>query len=73
VKNKRAPVFGTNVDMGTPGKLIDPLLINDIVQISATAVMLCDVPDNSVAAGVAAVVKLRGSNGGVGLGDDVVR
>jgi serine O-acetyltransferase len=54
-----APVIGNNVDIGSGAKLLGPIRIGDDVLIGANAVVLCDVPDNSVAVGVPAVVKPR--------------
>lgn len=59
VGEKRAPVIGNNVDIGSGAKLLGPIRIGDNVLIGANAVVLCDVPDNSIAVGVPAVVKLR--------------
>jgi serine O-acetyltransferase len=52
-----APVIGNNVDIGTGAKLLGPIRIGNNVLIGANAVVLCDVPDNSVAVGVPAVIK----------------
>jgi serine O-acetyltransferase len=73
VEDQRAPVVGNNVDIGAGAKLLGPIRIGDNVHIGANAVVLRDVPDNSVAVGVPAVVKLRGSNGRGESGDDVDR
>jgi serine O-acetyltransferase len=59
VEDKRAPVIGNNVDIGAGAKLLGPIRIGDNVQIGANAVVLCDVPDNSTAIGVPAVVRPR--------------
>jgi serine O-acetyltransferase len=72
VDDKRAPIVGNNVDIGAGAKLLGPIRIGDNVNIGANAVVLCDVPDNSVAVGVPAVVKLRGSNGREKSGDGIV-
>jgi serine O-acetyltransferase len=53
----RAPVIGDNVDIGTGAKLLGPIRIGNNVLVGANAVVLCDVPDNSVAVGVPAVIK----------------
>jgi serine O-acetyltransferase len=45
--------------MGAGAKLLGPIRIGNNVEIGANAVVLCDVPDNSVAVGVPAVVKPR--------------
>lgn len=54
-----APTIGNNVDIGSGAKLLGPIRIGDNVIIGANAVVLCDVPDNSIAVGVPAVVKPR--------------
>lgn len=59
VEEACAPSIGNNVDIGSGAKLLGPIRIGDNVVIGANAVVLCDVPDNSVAVGVPAVVKPR--------------
>jgi serine O-acetyltransferase len=59
VEEKGAPVIGNNVDIGAGAKLLGPIRIGDNVVIGANAVVLCDVPSNSIAVGVPAVVKPR--------------
>jgi serine O-acetyltransferase len=59
VEDKRAPAIGNNVDIGAGAKLLGPIRIGDNVQVGANAVVLCDVPDNSIAVGVPAVVRPR--------------
>jgi serine O-acetyltransferase len=59
VEDKVAPIIGSNVDIGTGAKLLGPIRIGNNVLIGANAVVLCDVPDNSIAVGVPAVVKPR--------------
>lgn len=54
-----APVIGNNVDVGAGAKLLGRIRIGDNVRIGANAVVVCDVPDNSVAVGVPATVKPR--------------
>jgi serine O-acetyltransferase len=61
VQEKAAPTIGNNVDIGTGAKLLGPIRIGDNVVIGANAVVLCDVPDNSIAVGVPAIVKPRQS------------
>jgi serine O-acetyltransferase len=56
VEDKRAPTIGNNVDIGAGAKLLGPINVGDNVRIGANAVVLCDVPDNSIAVGVPAVV-----------------
>jgi serine O-acetyltransferase len=59
VEEKAAPIIGNNVDIGAGAKLLGPIKIGNNVLIGANAVVLCDVPDNSIAAGVPAQVKSR--------------
>jgi serine O-acetyltransferase len=59
VDDKRAPTIGNNVDIGAGAKLLGPIRIGDNVVVGANAVVLCDVPANSIAVGVPAVVKPR--------------
>lgn len=54
-----APVFGNNVDIGTGAKILGPISIGDNVLIGANAVVLTDVPSNSIASGVPATIKPR--------------
>ena len=65
VDERCAPVIGNNVDIGTGAKLLGGIRIGDNVAIGANAVVLIDVPNNSIAFGVPAVVRpRRASNGG---------
>ena len=52
-----APVIGNNVDIGAGAKVLGRIRIGNNVVIGANAVVICDVPDQSIAAGVPAVVK----------------
>lgn len=54
-----APVIGNNVDIGAGAKLLGPITIGDNVLIGANAVVLRDVPSDSIAVGIPAVVKPR--------------
>lgn len=54
-----APVFGNNVDIGTGAKILGNIRIGNNVVIGANAVVLIDVPDNSLAVGVPAIVRPR--------------
>lgn len=62
VEEKFAPVIGDNVDIGAGAKLLGPIHIGNNVLIGANAVVLCDVPDNSIAAGVPARIIPRRVN-----------
>lgn len=59
VDEKSAPTIGNNVDIGAGAKILGPIHIGDNVVIGANAVVLCDVPDNSIAVGVPAIVRPR--------------
>jgi serine O-acetyltransferase len=59
IDDKRAPCIGNNVDIGAGAKLLGAITIGDHVVVGANAVVLCDVPANSIAVGVPATVKPR--------------
>lgn len=59
VDEPSAPNIGNNVDIGSGAKLLGAITIGDNVLVGANAVVLCDVPPNSIAVGVPAVVKPR--------------
>lgn len=54
-----APEFGDDVDVGAGAKVLGRIRIGNGVRIGANAVVLQDVPDGCVAAGVPAVIKPR--------------
>ncbi|MBX3618715.1 MAG: serine acetyltransferase [Rhizobacter sp.] len=54
-----APVIGHNVDIGAGAKVLGPITIGDNVLIGANAVVTRDVPSNSIAVGIPAVVRPR--------------
>ncbi|WP_246174431.1 serine O-acetyltransferase [Bradyrhizobium paxllaeri] len=54
-----APVIGNNVDIGSGAKLLGPITIGDNSLIGANAVVLIDVPPNSIAIGVPATIRPR--------------
>lgn len=54
-----APVVGNNVDIGAGAKLLGPIVIGDNVLIGANAVVVTDVPADSIAVGVPAVIRPR--------------
>ena len=54
-----APIIGNRVDIGAGAKILGAIRIGDDVVIGANAVVLQDVPANSLAVGVPAVIKLR--------------
>jgi serine O-acetyltransferase len=52
-----APSIGSRVSIGAGAKILGGITIGDDVQIGANAVVITDVPSNSIAVGVPAVVK----------------
>ena len=54
-----APVIGDNVDIGAGAKVLGRIRIGNNVLIGANAVVTRDVPDDSIAVGVPAVVRSR--------------
>ena len=54
-----APVIGNNVDIGAGAKVLGRIRVGNNVLIGANAVVTRDVPDNSIAVGVPAVIKPR--------------
>jgi serine O-acetyltransferase len=59
VDEKFAPVVGDNVDIGSGAKLLGQITIGNNVLIGANAVVLTDVPDDSVAIGIPAAIRPR--------------
>ncbi len=59
VNEPTAPVFGNNVDIGAGAKVLGNIRIGNNVIIGSNAVVLIDVPDNSLAVGVPATIKVR--------------
>jgi len=54
-----APIIGNRVDIGAGAKILGPVHIGDDVAIGANAVVLADVPSNSIAVGVPATIRPR--------------
>lgn len=59
VEDVSAPVFGDYVDIGAGAKVLGNINIGNHVHIGANAVVLTDVPDNAIAVGVPAVIKMK--------------
>ena len=59
VSDPGAPVYGNNVDVGSGAKVLGHIRIGNNVCIGANAVVLQDVPDNCIAVGVPATIKVR--------------
>jgi serine O-acetyltransferase len=62
VEDPCAPIIGNNVDIGTGAKVLGRIRIGNNVLIGANAVVTRDVPDDSIAVGVPAVIKPRRSH-----------
>lgn len=58
-----APVIGNDVDIGAGAKVLGPISVGNNVLIGANAVVVRDVPDNCVAAGIPAINKPRRTSG----------
>ncbi|AUF96447.1 serine acetyltransferase [Pseudomonas sp. 02C 26] len=54
-----APIIGNNVDIGAGAKVLGNIRIGNNVVIGCNAVVLIDVPDDALAVGVPATVKLK--------------
>jgi serine O-acetyltransferase len=54
-----SPVIGNRVDIGAGAKVLGPIHIGDDVAIGANAVVIADVPSNSIAVGVPARILPR--------------
>jgi serine O-acetyltransferase len=54
-----SPVIGDRADIGAGAKILGPIHIGNDVSIGANAVVLCDVPDNSIAVGVPARISSK--------------
>jgi serine O-acetyltransferase len=66
-----SPILGDRVDIGAGAKILGPIRIGDDVAIGANAVVITDVPSNSIAVGVPARVLPRRTQTVAG-GDDPV-
>ena len=65
-----APVIGNRVDIGAGAKVLGPITIGDDVAIGANAVVITDVPANSLAVGVPARIIPRRTASAAGDHDD---
>jgi serine O-acetyltransferase len=63
-----APIVGNRVDIGAGAKILGQIRIGDDVAIGANAVVLKDVPANSIAVGVPAQIRPRTAETGVDAG-----
>jgi serine O-acetyltransferase len=57
--HRGSPVLGDRVDIGAGAKILGPIHIGNDVQIGANAVVIRDVPSNSIAVGVPARILPR--------------
>jgi serine O-acetyltransferase len=57
--HRGAPVIGNRVDIGAGAKVLGNISIGDDVAIGANAVVITDVPSNSIAVGVPARIRPR--------------
>lgn len=62
VNDPCAPLIGNCVDIGAGAKVLGRIRIGNNVLIGANAVVIRDVPDNSIAVGVPATVRPRGQS-----------
>lgn len=51
---KAAPQIGNNVSIGAGAKILGPITIGNNVDIGANSVVICDIPDSSLAVGIPA-------------------
>ena len=59
IEEPGAPEIGDNVDIGAGAKVLGKIKIGNNVLIGANAVVISDVPDNAIAVGIPAKIKLR--------------
>ncbi|MBS1799371.1 MAG: serine acetyltransferase [Acidobacteria bacterium] len=64
-----SPRVGNRVDIGAGAKLLGPIVVGDDVAIGANAVVISDVPPNSIAVGIPARVIPRKVSEPVGAAD----
>jgi serine O-acetyltransferase len=57
-----APIIGNRVDIGAGAKILGPIVIGDDVMIGANAVVIRDIPSNSIAVGIPARTRPRSSS-----------
>ncbi len=59
VKQKRHPTLGNRVTVGAGAKILGPVVIGDDSAVGANAVVTHDVPPDSIATGIPAIVRSR--------------
>ena len=57
-----APTIGDRVDIGAGAKILGPIVIGDDVMIGANAVVIRDIPSNSIAVGIPARIRPRSNS-----------
>lgn len=57
--HRGAPVIGDRVDIGAGAKILGSIRVGDDVAVGANAVVITDVPPNSIAVGVPAKIRSR--------------
>lgn len=57
-----APIIGNRVDIGAGAKILGPIVIGDDVMIGANAVVIRDIPSNSIAVGIPARIRPRSNS-----------
>jgi serine O-acetyltransferase len=57
--DKEAPQIGSSVNIGAGAKVLGPVKIGNNVFIGANAVVITDLPDNCIAVGVPAKIKMK--------------
>jgi serine O-acetyltransferase len=67
--HRGSPILGDRVDIGAGAKILGPIHIGNDVSIGANAVVLTNVPSNSVAVGIPARVLPRKKKLAVTIGD----
>nr|WP_205219290.1 serine acetyltransferase [Desulforhopalus vacuolatus] len=59
VEVKAAPRLGNRVSIGAGAKILGPITVGDDVEIGANSVVICNVPDHSIAVGIPARIILK--------------
>ena len=66
---KRHPTIGNNVLIGTGAKILGPVVVGEGAKIGANAVVLKDVPANSTAVGIPAIILNKVDNSVIDITD----
>jgi serine O-acetyltransferase len=65
-----SPVIGNRVDIGAGAKILGPITIGDDVAIGANAVVISDIPANSIAVGIPARIISRRDGAGAEMPEE---